>query len=145
MLFIGTAPSPQNVAERMEVEAGAELFVRRRLMYVDGVPVRVATSYFLVSDAEATPLEEPDFLPQGLQEILEQMGKRFGRAEETLIARAATPGEARVLELDASASVVEILRTSYDSEGAPVHTLETICAAERHVFRVRQFPDDRAF
>jgi hypothetical protein len=53
-------------------------------------------------------------------------------------ARPPTRLEAEVLELDPVEWVVQILRASYSSEDTPVHTLETICAATRHVFPIGQ-------
>ncbi|MGH8902040.1 MAG: UTRA domain-containing protein [Egibacteraceae bacterium] len=46
-----------------------------------------------------------------------------------------TADEARPLDLEADVPVVHILRSSYDTGDDPVHTLESICAANRHVFR----------
>ena len=34
--------------------------------------------------------------------------------------------------------VVQVLRTSYSTEGTPVHALETICSATRHIFPIGQ-------
>jgi GntR family transcriptional regulator len=40
--------------------------------------------------------------------------------------------------LSAGEWIVQILRASYSAEDTPVHTLETICAATRHVFPIGQ-------
>jgi GntR family transcriptional regulator len=49
------------------------------------------------------------------------------------------PLEAETLELDPGrVGVVQVLRASYSSEDTPIHTLETICAATRHVFPIGQ-------
>jgi GntR family transcriptional regulator len=34
--------------------------------------------------------------------------------------------------------VVQVLRASYSGEDTPIHTLETICAATRHVLPIGQ-------
>jgi GntR family transcriptional regulator len=68
-------------------------------------------------------------------------GYTFGHAEETLTARPATPFEAEALELDSGEWVVQVLRASYSSEDRPIHTLETVCAATRHVFPTGQVAD----
>lgn len=145
LLSSGLSPAPAPVAERMGVEPGDDLLTRRRLMLVDDVPVRLAVSYFLPVTPEAVELSGDIFLEGGLQALYERHGRRFGRAEEALVARLPAPEEVRLLDLVDGEPVVEILRTSYDDQGTPVHTLQTICAAFRHVFEVRQPPDDSIF
>lgn len=138
MLYVGTEPSPATVAAGLGVTDGERVFARRKLMFADDVPVRIATSYFLLELADDSPLTAPDFVPGGLQQALEAMGYRFGRADETLTARMPTRREAETLELSAGTPVVQVLRGSYDTDDTPVHVLETICAADRHVFRIQQ-------
>ena len=145
LLFSGLAPAPAGIASRMGVSESAELLTRRRLMLVDGVPLRIATSYFLPNAPEAGELSGESFLGAGLQDLFDRHNRIFGRAEETLVARKPSGDEAGVLEIDADEPVVEIIRTSFDAEGEPVHTLQTICAASRHEFTVRQLDHDRVF
>lgn len=145
LLSSGLAPAPANVARRMGVDPGDDLLTRRRLMLVDGIPVRLATSYFLPVTPEAPELSGGEFIEGGLQAMFERHGRKFGRADETLVARMPTPDEVQLLDIEAHEPVVEILRTSCDDQDTPVHTLQTICAASRHVFDVRQAPGDSVF
>lgn len=145
LLSAGPEPAPAAIAQRMAVTAGSDLLVRRRLMLFDSVPVRIAVSYFDPAGPEAGELAAPAFLGGGLQEIFERHGRRFGHSLETLVARPAEPAEAQLLQIEGSEPVVEILRTSYDEGGVPVHTLQTICAASRHEFVVTPRPGDGVF
>jgi GntR family transcriptional regulator len=129
----------------MGVEAGDDLLTRRRLMLLDEVPVRLAISYFLPVTPEAAELSGAEFIKGGLQALLERHGRRFGWAEETLVARMPTADEAQLLAMEDDEPVVEILRTSYDDHDTPVHTLQTVCVASRHVFDVRQPAEDAVF
>lgn len=138
MLDVGTEPCPADVVDRMGATPEEAVFVRRKLMLADDVPVRIATSYFPRALAEGSPLEAPDFVPGGLQAALEGMGYRFGRADETLTARMPGAYEAQTLELGPEVPVVRVVRSSYDTHDRPVHTLVTVCAADRHVFRIQQ-------
>lgn len=138
MLDVGTERCPAHVAAGLGTRGGERVFVRRKLMLADDVPVRIATSYFPLSLAEGSSLAAPDFVPGGLQEALEGMGHRFGHADETLTARMPSPYEAEALHLASSVPVVQVLRSSYDTADRPVHTLETVCAADRHTFRIQQ-------
>lgn len=145
MLDVGTEPCPAHLTGRLGTAEGDPVFVRRKLMYADGVPVRIATSYFPADLAEGTPLTAPDFVPGGLQDALDDLGYRFGHAEETLTARSPIPYESHTLDLDESTPVVQVVRSSYDARGNPVHTLETVCAADRHIFRIQQVTGIDAF
>lgn len=145
MLYVGIEPCPAHLTDHLGAAAGEPVFVRRKLMLADDVPVRIATSYFPASLAEGTPLTAPDFVPGGLQGVLEEMGYAFGRADETLAARMPTARETETLDLYADTPVVQVLRSAYDTEDRPVHTLETLCAADRHVFRIQQVTGNDTF
>lgn len=145
MLRTGAVPAPSHVASKLGVPTGEAVAIRSRLMLVDQVPVRIASSYFPLPLADGTPLLEPDFVDGGLQRLFESLGHRFGRAVESFTARMPTPDEASLLQLGPDVPVVALLRSSYDAAGLPVHTIETICAGDRHIFPVRQREDDSVF
>jgi DNA-binding GntR family transcriptional regulator len=83
-------------------------------------------------------MSEPEFVRPTLQSALADLGYRFGRAEEHLTARPPTVFERETLDLDTDEWVVQVIRSSYSTEDTPVHTLETICAATRHIFPIGQ-------
>lgn len=138
MLYVGPEPAGDHVAAALRVDPGTEVLARRKMMFADDVPVRIATSYFRLDLFGGTPLSAPDFVRPSLQAGIEALGHRFGHAEEHLIARAPVEFEAETLQLDPGEWVVQILRAGYSDEGTPVHVLETICAASRHVFPIVQ-------
>lgn len=145
MLEVGPTPAPVHIADRMSIAPGDIVLVRRRLMLVNDTPVRIASSYFPLALFEGTALAEDGFVEGGLQGFFENQGLRFGRALETLTARLPKPFEAEMLEISSEIPVVEILRTSYDYHDRPVHTLETVCAGDKHLFRIRQIDGDEVF
>jgi GntR family transcriptional regulator len=138
MLYIGLEPAAEHVAACLRVSPGDDVVARRKVMSAGGVPVRVATSFFRADLFASTRMAEPEFVRPSLQSALADLGYRFGRAEETLTARRATTVERDTLELEPDDWVVQIVRASYSTEDTPIHTLETICAATRHVFPVGQ-------
>jgi DNA-binding GntR family transcriptional regulator len=138
MLYIGLEPAGEHVAGCLRVEPGDEVLARRKLMLANTIPVRIATSYFRADLFADTRMAEPDFVRPSLQAALHDLGYRFGRASETLTARRATTFERDTLDLELDEWVVQVLRASYSSEDTPVHVLETICAASRHVFPIGQ-------
>lgn len=137
MLFIGAEPAGEHVAIALRVEPGEEVMARRKMFWADGVPVRISTSYFRLDVARGTRLEEEGFVLPTLQTAIEELGHRFGHAVETLISRPPTPYEADLLEVPGE-WVVQVLRVSVSTADVPVHALETVCAAGRHVFVVGQ-------
>jgi len=138
MLYVGTEPASEHIAVCLRVEPGENIVARRKLMSANGIPVRIATSFFRANLFGETRIAEPEFVRPSLQAALEALGYRFGHAGEHLTARRPTAFERQTLELDPDEWVVEILRTSYSVEDTPVHALETICAASRHLFPIGQ-------
>ncbi|MEU4537250.1 UTRA domain-containing protein [Streptosporangium sp. NPDC023825] len=138
MLYVGPEAAGEHVAACLRVEPGAEVIARRKMMTADGIPVRIATSYFRADLFGGTRLAEPGFVKPSLQSALVALGHTFGRAEENLTARPPTSFEYETLELEPGEWVVQVLRAGYSDEDVPVHVLETICAANRHVFPIGQ-------
>jgi GntR family transcriptional regulator len=138
MLYIGPEPASDHIAACLQVRPGDDVIARRKLMLANDVPVRIATSCFRADLFGNTRMAEPEFVRPTLQVALRDLGYIFGRATEHLSARPATSFERETLELDSGEWVVQIIRASYSSEGTPVHTLETVCAATRHVFPIGQ-------
>jgi GntR family transcriptional regulator len=138
MLYVGLEPASEHVAACLRVEPETEVIARRKMMFANDVPVRIATSFFRADLFGDTRIAKPDFVKPSLQAAIVALGYTFGHAEETLSARPPTQFEAETLELDPGEWVVQVLRASYSSEDTPVHTLETICAGTRHVFPIGQ-------
>jgi DNA-binding GntR family transcriptional regulator len=138
MLYIGLEPASEHIAACLGVQAGDNVVARRKLMLANDVPVRIATSFFRTDLFGNTRMAEPEFVRPTLQSALTDLGYRFGRAEENLTARRPTTFEQQALDLEPDEWVVQIVRASYSTEDTPVHTLETICAATRHIFPIGQ-------
>jgi GntR family transcriptional regulator len=145
ILFVGTEPSSEHVATCLRIQAGDDVIARRRLILADEVPVRLVTSYFRADLFGGTCLAEPELIRPSLRECLDDLGHTFGHAEETLMARPATRSEVETLALDQGEWVVQVLRASYSSDDTPVHMLESVCAASRHIFTVSQAGGEREF
>ncbi|MDA2806820.1 GntR family transcriptional regulator [Nocardiopsis suaedae] len=137
MLFVGQEPASEHVAAALRVEPGDMVIARRKMFWANGVPVRIATSFFRVDVGQGARLDAEGFVLPTLQAAIEDLGHRFGHATETLTARPPTPYEAGLLDV-AGEWVVQVLRVSVSSEDVPIHALETICAASRHTFPIGQ-------
>ncbi|MET8052517.1 MULTISPECIES: GntR family transcriptional regulator [unclassified Streptosporangium] len=145
MLYVGPEPASDHVAACLRVEPGTEVIARRKMMTADEVPVRIATSYFRADLFGGTRIAEPEFVKPSLQSALVALGHVFGHAEENLTARPPTSFEYDTLELEPGEWVVQVLRAGYSREDTPVHVLETICAANRHIFSIGQVSGDDEF
>ncbi|MCY9787240.1 UTRA domain-containing protein [Nocardiopsis sp. EMB25] len=137
MLFVGQEPASEHVAAGLQAEPGTDVVARRKMFWANDVPVRISTSYFRLDVAEGTRLAGEGFVLPTLQAAIEDLGHVFGHATETLTVRPPTPYEADLLDVPGE-WIVQVLRVSYSTEDVPVHALETICAASRHVFPIGQ-------
>ncbi|GAA4632134.1 hypothetical protein GCM10023196_064330 [Actinoallomurus vinaceus] len=138
VLGVGLEPAPEHVATCLRTRPGEDVIARRRLMLADEVPVRIAVSYFRTDLFGGTPVTDPELLKPTMHEAITAHGHAFGHAEETLVARPAARWETDLLRLDPGDCVVQVLRASYSTDDTPIHVLETVCAAARHVFTINQ-------
>src|SRR5215831_13660662 len=109
MLMVGRGTAPRDVTSILGAEAGQEVVIRQRLQLLDDVPAVISTSYYPLWVAEGTRLESAGALPEGPDNLIEQLGHRFARGVELLRARMPTRDEAQVLELDPGVPVVQML------------------------------------
>jgi GntR family transcriptional regulator len=131
--------APGYVAEKLDLDEGAPVIVRRRIFLADDVPVALTDSYYPASLAADTAIEKPERLKGGVHALIEDengpIGRRIARSDDDVTARMPTADEAGLLRLPAGVPVFRVLRTIYDSDGQPVEVQDTVAAADRHRFR----------
>jgi GntR family transcriptional regulator len=133
--FLGTAQAPPAVAERLGIEAGAPVHVRRRTTYIDGRPNQLADSYYELTLAEAVPaLEDEDTGPGGGFARIEEAGYRLERIREEIALRMPTGPESAALQLPEGTPVAELIRTVYDPQGQPLEVMIAIIAGDMVAF-----------
>ncbi|MFF7715741.1 UTRA domain-containing protein [Streptomyces sp. NPDC007988] len=138
LLYRGTLEAPAEIAERLDVEIGAQVLARRRLYFRNGTPVETATSYLPWDVAKDIPeLHADNPGPGGIYARLEDHGHVFAEFVETLQARLATKAEASELALSPGAPVVHLLRNAVTEEGRVVEVCDTLMAADQFVFQYR--------
>ena len=138
VLYIGPVEAPEDIAERLDVEVGAQILARRRLYFRNGVPVETATSYLpwdVVKDIPELFSENPG--PGGIYARLEDDGHVFTEFVETLQARPAAKAEASELALSPGAPVIHLLRNAVTKAGRVVEVCDTLMAADQFVFEYR--------
>src|SRR5215468_10944504 len=134
MLMTGRGPVPADVAGWLGCQAGEEAVIRQRLQLLDEVPAVISTSYYPLWVAEGTRLESAGALPEGPDNLIEELGHRFARGVELLRARMPTPQEVRLLELEPGVPVVRMLHVDYDPDGRTLQVADDLYAADRHEF-----------
>jgi GntR family transcriptional regulator len=134
MLMTGRGPVPADIADWLGSQAGDDAVIRQRLQLLDDVPAVISTSYYPLWVAEGTGLESSDALPEGPDNLIEQLGHRFASGVELLRARMPSPQEVRLLELEPGVPVVRMLHIDYDPDGRTLHVADDLYAADRHEF-----------
>ena len=87
MLMTGRAPVPADVAGWLGCQAGEDAVIRQRLQLLDEVPAVISTCYYPLWVARGRGWNRPDTLPEGPDNLIEDLGHRFARGVELLRAR----------------------------------------------------------
>lgn len=133
--FLGTVPAPAAVAERLGVETGDDVHVRRRTTLIDGRPNQLADSYYPLELAEKVPaLKREDTGPGGGFARIEEAGIRLDRIREEIAVRMPAGPEVGNLRLPAGTPVAELIRTVRDGEGRPVEVMIAVIAGDMVTF-----------
>lgn len=130
---VGPDTAPDEIADRLGVPAGSTVLVRSRRYLHSGMPMEIATSYIPWSIADGTQMTESNPGPGGIYARIEETGHRLGKFTEDVTARMPMPDEAKALHLSAGTPVMRVLRTAYDTEGAPVEVCDTVMTADLFV------------
>ncbi len=132
---LGEEPAPAPVAERLNVEPGTPVFVRRRTTLIEDRPNQLADSYYPLAIAEKVPrITEEDTGPGGGFARLEETGYALARIREELSVRMPTGPESVALKLPEGTPVVELIRTAIDVSGEPVEVMLAIIAGDMITF-----------
>lgn len=133
--YLGTVPAPAPVAERLGVETGDDVFVRRRTTYIEGRANQLADSYYPLAVIKAVPaIAEEDTGPGGGFARLEEAGIRLDRIREEIAVRMPTGPEIGVLRLPEGTPVAELVRTVHDAKGLAVEVMVAVIAGDMTSF-----------
>jgi len=124
-------PASLGVAQRLQVEEGQAVVVRRMIRYVDGEPWSIQDSSYPMDIAQAAGLLVPHDLPGGTVRAMAEHGHVEVGYRDELTTRMPTPDEARTLDLGVGVPVLAYVRTCYSKE-RPVRLTETIFAGDRN-------------
>jgi GntR family transcriptional regulator len=122
---------PVEIAALLEINPGADVVVRDRIMRADGETVQLAASYIPVDVAEAAHLEVTDTGPGGMYARIEDAGLKLTHFTEMVGARPPKPRETDLLQLPTAHPVMEIVRVAYCGD-RPVEANRMVLSAERY-------------
>ena len=126
------------VAERLEIETGQLVCVRRRLRTIDGEPHNLNDTYYPRDISEGTLIENPADVTQGVIAYMRDLGYVQTRFRDDLEMRMPTPDEAERLSIPPGVPVLAQYRIGYTTE-RPVKLTITIWPGDRTML-VYEFP-----
>jgi GntR family transcriptional regulator len=124
-------PASLEVAQRLRVEEGQGVVVRRMIRYVDGEPWSIQDSSYPMDIAQQCGLLVARDLPHGTVRAMADHGHVEVGYRDEITTRMPTPEEAGTLDLGTGVPVLSYVRTAYSKE-RPVRLTETIFAGDRN-------------
>src|SRR3954469_22347470 len=131
---LAEVPAPEPVAERLGIEPGSPVWVRRRTTLIDGRPNQLADSYYLLDVVRNTAITQEDTGPGGASARLEEAGIPLGRIREDISVRMPTGPETVPPELPPATPVINLARSTCDTDGRPVEVMLAVIAGDMATF-----------
>jgi GntR family transcriptional regulator len=141
-LDVTATPASPQVGELLKITTGEQVIARRRIRLVDDEPFSISTSFWPMSIAKGTPIEQPYDMQPGPLAWLAEHGHEQVRVCDQINSRMPTPEESDVLRLQPGAPVTDHMRTGYDVAGQPLRVTATILPGDRFVIRYELSTDD---
>jgi GntR family transcriptional regulator len=135
IIEVATIMAPPAVIERLGLEAGAEVVMRRVRFLVDDEPVQLVNVYYDSRLATGSQLERPVLIADGVHAELRRLGVQVTRfVEDFQGARLPSRDEQRALQLPSGVPVTRNIRTAYAGD-QPVEVMDTISNGEAVSYR----------
>jgi GntR family transcriptional regulator len=120
---IGQISAPPDVAQALQLDQGADVLVRRRVLYANDEPTQIADSYYPWRITAGTALLNEDTGQGGSYGRLADLGYAPARFTERVHVRMPTPAERATLELEATQPVFGIEHIAWTGDGTPVEVV----------------------
>jgi GntR family transcriptional regulator len=120
-----------STAQRLRVEEGEAVVLRRSIRYVDRIPWSIQDSSYPMDIAQECGLIVPHDLPYGTIRAMAEHGHVEVGHRDEITTRMPSPDEARTLDLGAGVPVLVYSRTAYTKD-RPVRLTETVFAGDRN-------------
>jgi DNA-binding GntR family transcriptional regulator len=129
IINLGLVAADELIANRLEIEPGSQVFMRRRVVSRNGAPVHLTTSFYPLDVIEATPeLTEPVSTGGSRELAAERLGANQDRVLEEVTSRVATDAEREQLGLSGQLAVTQVMRTVWLTSGKIIEVAVKVCA-----------------
>jgi GntR family transcriptional regulator len=136
ILFAGVVRAEAEVAVRLGIAIGTNVFRLDRVRLVDDLPAAWQRSH--IAQARAPGIESVDFATASLYRVLrERFGLIIASAEEVIRAAAAEKTDADLLDVTQGRPIFRIERRSFDSSGDVIEVVESVYRSDRYEIRLR--------
>lgn len=113
-------PAELDVAERLGIDAGADVVRRENWYYADEIPMQIGITYIPWTIAKGTALAKAENLgKRSLYGLLEDLGYTIAHIREEVSARTATREEAEGLDMPAGVPIIDLWHTGMTAEKKP--------------------------
>lgn len=119
------------VAEKLSLAEGAEVYVIERLRYDGDEPLAHMNNWIPASIVE---LDEGSLATHGLYELMRRAGVQLHIANQRIGAKVATATEARLLTVKTGAPLLTMQRTTYDDSGRTVEWASSAYRADLYSY-----------
>jgi GntR family transcriptional regulator len=121
-----------DLAERLRVDVGDTIVVRRRVRFINGEPTNINDSHYLLEIVKDSEIMSPAYVPRGTDQMLAALGHRQERAIDEIFVRMPTPEEIHRLGLGPGTPVAVHYDTGYTADGRPVRCTVNVLPGDRH-------------
>ncbi len=128
-------PATGAEAAALEVAAADPVVLVRRLRLADGVPIAIETAVLVRRTTDV--VMAADLERGSLHEALARAGLHLRRGSATITAEAATPEDARLLEVGPGEPLLVERRVIADVQGRPIEATESRYPGDRYALDVR--------
>jgi DNA-binding GntR family transcriptional regulator len=133
LLSFGRVAAPDDVTVALRLPPGTEVVAFERLRYAGDEPLALMRNYLPVGVADLTA---DKLAERSLYRLLREAGVQLRVADQTISARKATAGEARLLHEARGAPLLTMLRTAYDHANRAVEYGNHLYRASRYSFEL---------
>ena len=130
---VEVAEADDTIAAALALDPGTPVGVRRRVMYADDEPLQLGDSFYPLDIVRDSKIMNPADVPEGTDQVLEDLGHVPTRYEDEITWRMPTAEEAIALHLGSGVPVGRLQRITFDQEGQRVEVYVALLPADRHV------------
>lgn len=134
------APTPADIANKLNIPAGSETFILERLRFVDGEPICLVTAYiplYICPD-----LIKADFSNHSLYDYLKSNGINIHRATRSIEVKKAEVSEAAYLNIELESPLLLFQSLGFTKEGQPFEYMRSRYPAYKARFESEVYQPD---